>query len=266
MLPSVAPLLCMLLQHMVPPSAVRLKRGGQDFISPAAAEAASVADGVHVAEIGAEGHVHGPIFLEILEFCLQHRDGLSSLQAVVPLQEDVRLAALSNDAAVAAGLSGSTILNGQFNVAELLSLFFSWVLSRHYTDPVLSHQAMLFCVRHARDLAVCRVLRTYYPLLLKVVAMFPMTNAAHAVELTAVVFTPQSTSVRELVHSILDMPLVCATIEFHRKLLRPDNPDSQERFAAMLKKVPCASRSCMRFALCIAAHTFSILTAASPAG
>eukprot|EP01006_Ploeotia_vitrea_P047842 TRINITY_DN67172_c2_g2_i1.p1 TRINITY_DN67172_c2_g2~~TRINITY_DN67172_c2_g2_i1.p1 ORF type:complete len:917 (-),score=520.05 TRINITY_DN67172_c2_g2_i1:75-2657(-) len=80
------------------------------------------------------------------------------------------------------------------------------------------------------QVSVRRVVLLYFPLVLKVLAVFPTTYAEEFCHIMRAL--TEQEAMEELIHSVLDLPLLCSTIEYHLSL--PSNPDALQAFKRML--------------------------------
>ncbi len=111
------------------------------------------------------------------------------------------------------------------DVRPLVTAFFSQCLSRAYKNPILAYSTVQFCVTHRKAPVVQTSIGLFFPLLFKILAVFPTTFVDEfkiLVRFLAVDINDQSGGsnglVSELLHTVLDLPLLAGAVAFHGRL------------------------------------------------
>ncbi|KNC54951.1 uncharacterized protein AMSG_12329 [Thecamonas trahens ATCC 50062] len=102
-----------------------------------------------------------------------------------------------------------------YDTDPVFAAFFQGFLGNHVDDTLLTTATLGFCLGAADELAASTgVFKHYYPVLLQAIAFAPHTLAADALALLPRIAS--SASAVELLHSLLDLPLMSATMETRR--------------------------------------------------
>eukprot|EP00041_Stephanoeca_diplocostata_P027867 m.777511 g.777511 ORF g.777511 m.777511 type:complete len:811 (+) comp23265_c1_seq6:330-2762(+) len=97
-----------------------------------------------------------------------------------------------------------------YDLQPALTAFFGQVLLRHFITPLVTMEALLFCLDHP-DLLMASIFEKFFPNILKIIAWAPRTYLAEFVELLPCLMHPASCI--ELFHSLLDLPCLSAALE-----------------------------------------------------
>jgi len=99
-----------------------------------------------------------------------------------------------------------------YDPEPVFRVFFEEFLSKNYTNPVISFEVLTFCMKNRKKLLhSTNVFSTYFPPLLKVFAWNPRTFVDDMASLIPLIMN--GNSYIKLLHSILDMPLLCSALE-----------------------------------------------------
>lgn len=104
---------------------------------------------------------------------------------------------------------------------ESYSLFFHKLLSRGFTDPALAFDSVMFIRDNLEVLCHnTKVLSTYFPNVLKILAWNPRAYITEFTEILPALMSP--TTAIEVFHALLDLPCMTASLEITEKSKKGD--------------------------------------------
>lgn len=99
-----------------------------------------------------------------------------------------------------------------FDVEPVFKSFFHSYLSHHYGNSILAYETIMFCIRNKHKLLThTSLFAIYFPAILKLFAWHPQSFRHEFLELLPALVSPLSH--KELLHSLLDLPLLAAVME-----------------------------------------------------
>lgn len=109
-----------------------------------------------------------------------------------------------------------------YDLDSLMDLFFGKVLAIKFTDPALAYEVVTYLVDNLEKLhASTSIFTKFFPSILKILAWFPITFVAEFLQLLPAFVSENTAS--EVLHSILDLPCLAATLQTQHILLVAPN-------------------------------------------